>query len=153
MRSLADSSDRTAILSRLQALRPDTRRGWGRMTAPQVVCHLSDAFRVPLGEIVVSYNAHLFNRTVLKWIAIYLPLPWPPGIQTRPEMDQCRGAGTKPGDFERDVAELEALIEKVTAPTTRLEGRPHPLFGPLSHAEWLRWGYLHMDHHLRQFGV
>jgi len=27
-----------------------------------------------------------------------------------------------------------------------------PIFGPLTRAEWLRWGYLHADHHLRQFG-
>ena len=26
-------------------------------------------------------------------------------------------------------------------------------FGPLTDAEWMRWGYLHMDHHLRQFST
>ena len=29
----------------------------------------------------------------------------------------------------------------------------HPLFGRMSEAAWLRWGYLHVDHHLRQFGA
>jgi hypothetical protein len=29
----------------------------------------------------------------------------------------------------------------------------HPIFGAMSERAWLRWGYLHMDHHLRQFGV
>jgi hypothetical protein len=29
---------------------------------------------------------------------------------------------------------------------------PHPIFGRITRAEWLRWGYLHADHHLRQFG-
>ncbi len=29
---------------------------------------------------------------------------------------------------------------------------PHPFFGAMSRQEWLRWGYLHADHHLRQFG-
>jgi len=33
------------------------------------------------------------------------------------------------------------------------EGAAHPLFGRLTTAEWGRWGYRHMDHHLRQFGV
>jgi hypothetical protein len=27
------------------------------------------------------------------------------------------------------------------------------VFGRMSQAAWLRWAYLHMDHHLRQFGV
>jgi prephenate dehydrogenase len=28
----------------------------------------------------------------------------------------------------------------------------HPMFGPMSPEDWMRWGYLHADHHLRQFG-
>jgi hypothetical protein len=30
---------------------------------------------------------------------------------------------------------------------------PHPILGRLSRGQWMRWGYRHMDHHLRQFGV
>jgi hypothetical protein len=29
----------------------------------------------------------------------------------------------------------------------------HPFFGQMTEKEWMRWGYLHADHHLRQFGV
>ena len=29
----------------------------------------------------------------------------------------------------------------------------HPIFGRMSQRAWLRWAYLHMDHHLRQFGA
>jgi hypothetical protein len=29
-------------------------------------------------------------------------------------------------------------------------GRARPIFGRMSDAEWLRWGYLHTDHHRRQ---
>jgi hypothetical protein len=35
----------------------------------------------------------------------------------------------------------------------RIEGKAHPLFGRMSDADWLRWAYLHADHHLRQFGA
>jgi hypothetical protein len=27
----------------------------------------------------------------------------------------------------------------------------HAIFGAMSRREWLRWGWLHADHHLRQF--
>lgn len=123
------------------------------MSAHQMVCHLADSFRVSLGERSVSSAINPFNRTVLKWLALYLPLPWPPGIGTRPELDQVRGCGSKPIDFERDVAELAALVDRVAAPTMTFERERHPLFGRMSRAAWLRWGYLHMDHHLRQFDV
>ena len=123
------------------------------MSAHQAVCHLADSTRVALGQMTVSAHTPWWARTLLKWVALGIPLPWPSGIPTRPELDQVRGAGTKPEDFARDVAELQALVERMAAPDADIEGHVHPLFGRLSSAEWLRWGYLHMDHHLRQFGV
>jgi hypothetical protein len=68
-----------------------------------------------------------------------------------PEVDQEIG-GTRPVEFVRDRRELEALIEQF-ARRTDATLQPHPMFGRLSTAEWQRWGYLHMDHHLRQFGA
>ena len=29
----------------------------------------------------------------------------------------------------------------------------HPVFGGMTREEWLLWGYAHVDHHLRQFGL
>ena len=116
-----------------------------------MVCHLSDAFLVALGEKSASRSINVFTRTVVKWIGLG-PLPWPPGVPTRPEIDQCRGAGTKPSEFAEDLAALAALMERFAA-DPNLEREPHPLFGPMTRAEWLRWGWLHVDHHLRQFGA
>ena len=117
-----------------------------------MVCHLSDAFRVATGEMAVSPATSLLERTVVKWIALYAPLPWPSGIRTRPEIDQ-QVAGTKPGEFAADVARLEALFALVTAERRSFDWAAHPVFGRMSDRDWLRWGYLHMDHHLRQFRV
>jgi hypothetical protein len=113
---------------------------------------MSDAFRMGMGHKPVSQATSPLQRTLVKWIALYLPLPWPPGILTRPEIDQECG-GTRPGEFAADVAQLEALVEIVTAETRSFEWPRHPIFGRMSEADWLRWGYLHMDHHLRQFGA
>ena len=121
------------------------------MSAHQMVCHLSDSFRMASGHKPVSHAPRLLHRTVVKWIALYLPLPWPAGIPTSREIDQELG-GTRPIAFESDVAELVALLELVGTPNSSFE-RLHPVFGTMSCAAWLRWGYLHMDHHLRQFGV
>jgi hypothetical protein len=71
---------------------------------------------------------------------------------TSPEIDQEKD-GTAPGDFAADLARVEALLDRVTAPTSILDRQAHPYFGRMSHADWLRWGYLHLDHHLRQFGA
>jgi Protein of unknown function (DUF1569) len=152
MKTLARQPDKAEILQRLQALRAESAGRWGRMTAHQMVCHLNDSFRVMIGQKPVSPATSLLHRTIVKWIALYLPLPWPAGIPTRPEIDQELG-GTRPLDFTADVAQLEAMLELVSTQTSTLDWQRHPIFGRMSEAAWLRWAYLHVDHHLRQFGA
>lgn len=152
MRTLARPRDKSEIVGRLRALQADSARRWGRMTPHQAVCHLSDSFRCVIGKKDVRLRTNLFWRTLGKWGALYWPLPWPPGIPTRPELDQRKG-GTAPGEFAKDVAELKALVELITGEATGFEWHSHPLFGRMTDAERMRWGWLHMDHHLRQFGA
>ena len=122
------------------------------MSAHQMVCHLADAFLMGTDGRPVSVASSVAERTVIKWIALYAPTRWPQGIRTRPEIDQEVG-GTKPTTFAADVTALEALVERVAATRGFFDGRTHPIFGRLSERAWMRWAYLHMDHHLRQFGV
>ena len=152
MKTLSRPSDKAEILERLRTLRPDSIRKWGRMSAHQMVCHLADAFLMDTEQKPVSHASGFRERTIVKWVALYAPFRWPPGIQTRPEVDQELG-GTRPTAFATDVESLEALVEIVTTRPGFFSGRRHPIFGRLSQAGWMRWGYLHMDHHLRQFGV
>jgi hypothetical protein len=153
MKTLARDGDSAEILRRLRTVRPDSPRQWGKMSAHQMICHLTDSARMALGEKMVSHIAGPLQRTVVKWIALYAPLRWPPGLLTRPEIDQVLG-GTCPGDFAADLAELEAFVGRMAAGKGRVAwAERHPIFGRMSEAAWLRWGYLHMDHHLRQFGA
>jgi hypothetical protein len=151
MKTLARESDKAEILRRLREVRPESVRRWGRMSAHQMVCHLCDSFRMVTGEKPVGDANRLMQRTVVKWIALYAPLKWPPGIQTIAEVDQERG-GTRPVEFAADLARVESLVECITADPALCEGKRHPYFGMMSRAAWLRWAYLHTDHHLRQFG-
>jgi hypothetical protein len=152
MKSLARPADRDEIVRRLRTLRPDSVRRWGRMSAHQMVCHLADAFRMVFGELAVSDDTNALKRTVLKWVVLRAPLRWPAGILTRPELDQDLH-GTKPSEFANDLAAVETLMARFVALESASDWRPHPFFGVMSPAEWLRWGYLHADHHLRQFGA
>ena len=105
-----------------------------------------------LGRKTVSQASGVFERTIVKWLALYLPVRWRAGILTRPEIEQGLG-GTCPGDFAADVAELETLLESIAPHENSSEWPVHPIFGRMSERAWLRWAYLHADHHLRQFGV
>jgi Protein of unknown function (DUF1569) len=153
MKSLARERDKAEVLRRLAALRPDSVRRWGRMSAHQMVCHVSDGCRILTGERATHLMASPLPRRVTKWIALYAPVTWRPGIRTSAELDQEIG-GTRPADFELDVAELANLIDQIAADRRgRFAGQLHPVFGRMSESAWLRWAYLHADHHFRQFGV
>lgn len=153
MKTFMDEGVTAETLERLKKLRPDSPRQWGKMNAHQMVCHLCDSFRLGLGERGVSaVSAGAAQRTVLKTIALRVPLPWPKGIETRPEADQEKG-GTQPVEFTADVRNLVALVERFARRDRDFEFGVHPMFGAMTEWEWMRWGYLHADHHLRQFGV
>jgi hypothetical protein len=112
MKSLRNPNDKDELLRRLMALRPDSRRRWGKMSPHQMVCHLGDSFLTAFGEKEVSPATSLFQRTVVRWIALNSPLPWPHGIKTRPEVDQEVG-GTRPVEFGQDVEALRLFRERL----------------------------------------
>jgi hypothetical protein len=153
MRTLAREHDTAEILRRLRALRYDSHRRWGRMSAHQMVCHLSDGCRLVTGGRTTQLAASPLPRSLVRWLALYAPVRWPAGILTTPDLDQDAD-GTRPAEFAADVAELARLLREIaTDRRGHLAGHLHPLFGRMSEPAWLRWAYLHADHHLRQFGV
>ena len=120
------------------------------MSAPQMLCHLTDSYQAVIGERAVSTGRWPLPRVLLTWVVLEAPLPWPPNVPTRPELAQGAG-GTPPADFEQDRRRLLEALERFcsAAPAARTA---HPVLGPLTYPQWMRWGYLHADHHLRQFG-
>lgn len=141
-------SHHSAIIARLERLTPDAPRQWGTMTAHEMLCHLSDGYRASNGLITCRRVDTAFSRSVVRWVALHSPLRWPQGVKTVAEADQRR-SGTKPVAWDADREELLRLV-RTFAP---VEGRVHPLFGPLSVDEWGVWAWRHADHHLRQFGI
>jgi hypothetical protein len=105
---------------------------------------------VALGEKTAAPATGFVQQTFIKWIALRAPLKWAKGYPTRPEIEQGKG-GSMPTDFEADKNTLLVVVgrffEDLQQPCS-----PHPVFGPMTAQEWWRWGYLHADHHLRQFG-
>ena len=91
------------------------------------------------------------TRTVVRFVALTVPVAWPKNVPTAPEIDQEHG-GTGPAEFHADVDDLQAQIARFVG-TNGIGMNTHPIFGNLTRGEWGRWGYRHLDHHLSQFGV
>jgi len=151
MSSLSLPQGQAEILNRLAQLTPDSPRRWGRMTVNQMLCHLADSYSLALGAKQASRMPVLIPRPLMKWVALNVPMRWPKNLATRPEMAQEFG-GTPPVGFEEDRRRLVEILKSFCESERNFASIEHPIFLRMKHAEWLRWGYLHADHHLRQFG-
>ena len=152
MKGLQLAAYQSEIRQRIRNLSAESSRQWGKMTAGQMVCHLTDGFQMATGERPVQETSSLRGRTGLKCIALDVPLPWAKGFPTFPEADAFRD-GTRPTEFARDLERLERSLQAFAGSASAGHCGRHPFFGALSPNLWLRWGYLHADHHLRQLGA
>lgn len=150
MRSIFNARDLRELRDRLAAMQPDSPRRWGRMTPQNAVCHLSDWLRGVLGDRPIPGKVPGLRIKILRFLAFNTPIPWPRGFPTSPMLDQEKG-GTPPTAFAADVAALDALMLRFAA-TDGVGLQPHNRWGSMSRGMWGRYGYRHVNHHLRQFG-
>ena len=148
MPSIFDSQDRVGVVQRISRLTPERKPGWGRFTAPEMVCHVSAGLRQGLGELDADPPSGPLARFPLNWLMIHV-VPWPKGKgQSPPEF-----LSTRPTTWAADVGRLRDLIERFAA---RGPDGPWPLsrvFGRISGRSWGVLQHKHLDHHLRQFGI
>ena len=148
MKSLASVEVLAEIRGRLRDVRVDDRARWGKMTAKRMVRHLICSNEIALGERTVEPQ-EMPVPVLMKWFALRSGLRWPKNIQTVPELKR---AIAEHSDVEFNVLQ-RAVVESMEAVAKGTHYAPsHPMFGPMSPEDWMRWGYLHADHHLRQFG-
>lgn len=140
---------RASMRARLQTLRPDSPRQWGRMNAAQMLAHCTAAFGDACGdrEVRQVWIGKLIGPLALKYVLGDRPM----------QKNAPTAAALRIGD-DRDFAvereRLEAILGRFCAEgPSAADGRVHVLFGRMSGDEWGRLLYKHLDHHLRQFGV
>jgi hypothetical protein len=147
---MANPRDCDEVLRRIGSLTPRSPRQWGSMSVEGMLCHLADSYQIALGERAAEPLPMRMPR-LTKRIALWTPMPWPRNLKTAKEVEQGCG-GTAAGAFEQERARLLRTVARFRFTTTLAEAR-HPMFGRMTQADWMRWGYLHADHHLRQFSA
>jgi len=148
MPTLADAATRAEVVTRLARLAPDTTPAWGRMTAPQMLAHCADALRMAYGDLPCApKNVPLARLGVVKWLMLNV-IPFPKGAPTAREL-----IARAPSAWGAEREAIETLVQRFEQERTRTSWPAHPLFGPLTGAEWGTLAWKHLDHHLRQFGV
>ncbi|MGQ0642964.1 MAG: hypothetical protein ACT4P6_19640 [Gemmatimonadaceae bacterium] len=152
MKTAADIIVRQSLLGRLAALRPDSQRRWGTLSAHEMLCHLGDATDMVLGIRPRTRPVPARRRPIIKWLGLWSPFRWPHGWPTNPSQNP-RIDGTRPSQFMADLQRAMAGIEGIAAADPHALEQAHGFFGSMSLVDWQRWVYKHTDHHLRQFGL
>jgi hypothetical protein len=152
-----DAGARDALLRRgmwdaLDRLREDAPPRWGRMSARQMVEHLSWTFAVSTGQAFVACATPEAKRDRYKtFLRDDTPMP-------REFRNPALISGLPPLRHEALASALTALRGDVERFLDQCRDAPeatatHPTFGPLGAEEWSRSHYKHVHHHLLQFGL
>lgn len=147
-KTIFDTRDRAALVERLERLKPDAKARWGKMTAPRMICHLSDSLRVSSGEIPAAPKQGLLANPLARWLVAYL-VPFPKAkAESAPEM-----LTTQPSDWQADLTTTLRQLQAAAQRGPHGQWARHPAFGDLSGHLYGVLIHKHFDHHLRQFGV
>ena len=150
MKNLFEATAVAETKARLQRLRPESARQWGKMNAAQAVAPCAAGLELALGE---RRPPRVLIGRVLGWAIKPLALgndePMRRNTPTVPSLEVAD---------ERDLAaerqRLGALIDRFAAAgPAGCTTHPHSFFGRLTPEEWAILMYKHLDHHLRQFGA
>jgi hypothetical protein len=149
MKTLSQPQDAAEIRFRILSLTPSDVPQWGIMTVDQMICHVRQAFVYALADTPVDLILLPYPPEMVKQFALKRPIPWPHSTATIPQLE-LDAPGMAPITFEHDCDTLLTVFDNFCALTNHT--RDHSFFGSMQHEDWMRWGYLHADHHLRQFG-
>jgi hypothetical protein len=149
MQNLYQSEAKAEILKRIENLRPDAPKQWGKMNVAQMMAHCSAALEVAAGQKNIP---RVFIGRILG--PLFKPnftndKPFGKGGPTAPQF-----VITDQRDFAKEKARLTSLVKQFAeGGEAKCTTEPHAFFGKLRPEEWGIGMYKHTDHHLRQFGA
>ena len=141
---LHDPEVHASIRKRVESLRTDTPRQWGKMSIDQMLWHVNVSMREAVGEYTAQIKPLPVPKAILRWAV--LNSPWGRGARTRPDM-----YAVSTYDFNVQKAECLSLIDRIVARPLSAEWPTSASMGAMKGKHWSQLTAKHLDHHLRQF--
>jgi hypothetical protein len=149
MSSIYNKEDNEIIISRINNLSPESKAKWGKMTVGQMLSHCQAPIDFAFGKtpMKVNFLLRLLGKMVkgkmLKSKEFKKNSPTAPAF-----------IRTGNYDFEQTKDELIQKIGLFSEMGQKaIKTTNHPFFGEMTYDEWSQLHTMHLDHHLRQFGV
>lgn len=147
-KNLLEKAVAQEIIDRANQLTHNSQPKWGTMNPTEMLHHCN-----LLNNTFMEGNLPRKPTTLVQRVARFLFLniiPRFPHNLKIPKENQTKGKIAEQ-EFEaeraRYIQTIQAFAARQEFPTT------HPAFGNMGPAEWGKLTWMHMDHHLRQFGV
>ena len=149
MKTIFQPETNAELLSRLDKLREDTQPLWGKMDAAQMAWHCQKPMQVASGELTLKTGllGKLFGKwaknDMIKKQGFGKNLPTAPEFKARAQRD-----------FAPEKQTLRDLVSRFGEKgADAVANKKHPFFGLMHDEEWGNLMYIHLDHHLKQFGL
>ena len=150
MKNIFSEAVTNEVISRIEALTPDTKANWGKMSVSQMMAHCNVAYTMAFSTS--KKRPKFLTRLVLKLIVkpiVISEKPFSKNGKTAPQF-----LITDDKNFEEEQSKLIENIRKVQKlGADYFEGKESISLGKLKSQEWNNMFYKHLDHHLTQFGV
>ena len=146
MKTFFDPVVQKELEDRLEKLKADHPRQWGRMDVAQMLAHCSAGMGMPLGHLKVKW----VPISLIGWLwkgVITDGKPFRRGVPTARELTMAA-----PRDVETERAILRGRMRELAQGPEAIQNFRHPFFGRLTAAQWGILSYKHLDHHFSQFG-
>lgn len=143
---LHDPAVYASIRKRIDSLRVDSPRQWGRMTIDQMLWHVNVSMREAVGDYTPTVKPLPVPKVILRWAI--LNLPWGRGARTRPDM-----YAVSAHDFAAQKAECLALVDRIVRQPLSAAWPKSASMGRMTGKHWSQLTARHLDHHLKQFSA
>ncbi|GAA3923807.1 DUF1569 domain-containing protein [Chitinophaga oryziterrae] len=149
MKTLFDTAQRQKFVQRLEQLTPDSQSLWGQMTVAQMLRHLR------LWEEMIHENK-IYNRTLIGRLIgpliLKQVLKTPNFRRNSPTISEMRITETGI-DMTEERRKLISLLDRYANYDKPDYSFIHPFFGRMSREQIGQLAYIHLNHHLQQFGI
>jgi hypothetical protein len=155
MQNLNDATARAAAFNRIDALTSESTPLWGKMSVCQMLVHCDLQLQIATGELVTKDLSNPLTRTLVKFLVLQFDGMIQKNMPTAKEL-YMTGSKPKPvpGNIDSSKQALKDIVTKIANwDEKRHPLNAHPFFGKLNKKQWGRLAYLHLNHHLNQFGV
>lgn len=147
MKSIYNSNDNQELVNRINQINSESKPLWGKMSADKMCEHCLLTSNVAFGkqELKINFLMKLVGKMMKNKV---FNSEFKKNSPTAPEFIVKNSV-----DLDKSKSELIKNIQLLQDGQKNITVMNHPFWGKMTHEDWDKLMYNHMNHHLKQFGV